>query len=186
MAEKIPLNLFKRVTEPVLRNTKKQIYVVPNDRAAIFISSIATNTANYDTTLTFSISTQTPDKDHIFVKQTQLDKGEIKNIAVSKLVLVEGDIVNTTGDISDLRTIDDPNAFWEFELPNTITTLSGLQVSYTTSVLVTADWGVGNLSNTPTTQTLLTNNIPTDYTYNLTNNTGINMTISILETINTP
>lgn len=57
MAEKVPLNLFKRLTIPLTRNgSKAPIYEVPLNRATIIISAIVNNNTNNKKIFTLSLS----------------------------------------------------------------------------------------------------------------------------------
>jgi hypothetical protein len=127
-----------------------------------------------------------PQNKYDIAKDVSIESLDVQNLTFSKLVLVDGDNLVAKADVEDIRTIEDPNALWEFDLPTTTVGLSGFTIGLTTGIQATADWGVGNLNNTGSTQTPLSSNTSINYTYDLSNDTGTNLTLSILETNNQP
>jgi len=183
---KPPLNFFKRVTTSLTRQLTSIYSVPPLERATVFINTLATNTVNQNRTVTLAISTNNiPGSLYTFLNESLLEKLDVKNLGASKLVLGADDVLFAQADIEDLRTIDDPNALWEFDLPFTVTQLSGLNISFTTNTTVTADFGTEGLT-VYSDSIPLTSTVPVNFTYDVTEDVGVNLTLSLLEVVNTP
>ena len=55
MAERIPLNRYKRVTAPLTRELSA-IYTVPNKRAGVIINALVNNNSNENRTITVTLT----------------------------------------------------------------------------------------------------------------------------------
>lgn len=180
---KIPLNLFKRVSTTLLRSGSA-IYTTPFDRASVLINTFVTNNTNFNRFITVELS-GTEQPLNTFINKFPLNLKDAINITPQKIILQEGDTLLVKGDINDLATLEqDEDIFWEFDIPFTNVTLNDLVVEFTNSTQISADSGGGEISfNTNIVE--LTSNVPVSYTYDLDNNTDVNVTLSILEAINT-
>lgn len=148
-ATKVPLNLFKRITIPLKRDVDEQVYTVPLDRATIFINTLVSNNSDKKRLVTLSVTNSATSSNFVIAKDVLLDKTDIKNIISSKIVLTEEDNVLVKADIEDIRTIDDPSALWEFNLPPNLSELENFTIGFTNSTQVTADFGVDSVLGDP-------------------------------------
>jgi hypothetical protein len=181
---KIPLNFYKRITTSLFRSTSG-IYTTPFDRAGVVINALVTNNFNKRRSVTFSISGQ-EQPTVTLLNKFQLEPNDAINIAPNKIILGENDSLLVSGDIEDLNTLENNDIFWEFDLPTSLITLDDFTAGFTTGVNVTADFGVGNVESLSSSFVPLTSFVPVDYVYDLDNSTGTNITLSILEAVNTP
>jgi hypothetical protein len=183
MAERVPLNFYKRITSSLLRNSVP-IYTVPLDRASVILNTFTNNNTDNNRFITISLSGNVTNNVTL-LNRFPLHVKDVINLSPYKLILSEGDTIVVTSDIEDIVTLNDPAVFWEFDLPVSLVNLTDFTIGFTQSTNITADFGTNNL-NVTTSQVTLTSNINTNYTYNLSNGTNTNMTLSILEVDNRP
>jgi len=127
-----------------------------------------------------------PQNNFEIIKNLSIPSLDTQNLTFSKLVLVDGDNLVAKADIEDIRTLEDTNALWEFNVPTSATTVENMLFEFTGTANLTADFGIGNIPNTQANFAVLSSLVPTNYNYNLSNDTGVNLTLSILETNNQP
>jgi hypothetical protein len=139
MAEKIPLNFYRRVTKK-LKRSPESIYTAPSDRASTIISSIGSNTTNENRSISLSISSADSNETFLTIPNIPLDPLEYNNLLPSKLVIGEGDVIVASADIDDLATINDPGLFWLFDIPTGITNID-MQLGITSPAQVITNWG---------------------------------------------
>jgi hypothetical protein len=139
MAEKIPLNFYRRVTKK-LKRSPESIYTAPSDRASTIISSIGSNTTNGNRSISLSISSADTSETFLTIPNIPLDPLEYNNLLPSKLVIGEGDVIVASADIDDLATINDPGLFWLFDIPTDITDVD-MQLGITSPAQVITNWG---------------------------------------------
>jgi len=145
MAEKIPLNFYRRVSKK-LKRVPESVYTTPSNRASTIISSIGSNTTNENQYVNLSLSSTNTGEGFVTLQDIPLQPLEYTNLLPSKLVLAEGDEVVASADIEDLANINDLGLFWLYDLPTTLTNVS-LQTEFTNSTQITADFGIGNIPN---------------------------------------
>lgn len=97
MAVQIPLNRFRRVSFPLL-TTPRVMYTAPFGRAAILLTSLATNTTNTSQTVSMSISSANNITQYTWniidlVNTATIGGNDTANVTIGKIVLVEGDIL---------------------------------------------------------------------------------------------
>lgn len=177
MAERIPLNRYKRVTTSLTRETSA-VYPVPPGRAGIIINALVNNNSNEDRNITVTLSRNL--NDLIILNNFPLEKKDVVNIFPKKLILTDEDSLFIKTDFNNISTFEDLNAFWEFEVPVYTAQISGVVFGFSLVTQVTADWGNNTIPVT------LTSFVPSNFTYDFANDTSVNITLSILEAINTP
>lgn len=137
MAEKIPLNKFKRITKTFLP-TAEEIYRAPADRASVIINALTNSTSDKTKTLTLSISAQDPNTNYILLSAYPIKKFEVINLAFEKLIIAEDDRLIISANTSDASTLaTNPNAFWEIEEPINDTTLENILFTAASPTIVT-------------------------------------------------
>ena len=137
MAEKIPLNKFKRVTQSFLP-TAEEIYRAPADRASVIINALTNSISNRTKTLTLSISAQNPSTNHILLSSYPIGRLEVINLAFEKLIIAEDDRLIISFDTPDASTFTtNSNAFWEIEEPVNDTTLENILFTAASPTIVT-------------------------------------------------
>jgi hypothetical protein len=197
MAEKIPLNLYKRITKK-LKRIPEQVYNAPLNRASTIISVIGSNITSKDRFLSLSLSSANINEEFLTVPNIFFRPLEYNSVLPSKIVITENDEIIGSADIEDKATINDEGLFWLYDVPTTITEV-GIQIGFTQSTSITADFEVGDI---PYNQRLINSNfgpfvsaestflsltsfVPVSYVYDLSNETDVNITLSILESNNT-
>jgi hypothetical protein len=100
MAEKIPLNLYKRVTKK-LKITQEPIYTVPVNQATTLISTIGSNNTNGTSVINLSLSSTDIPNGFTILQDISLQPLEYTNILPSKLVLKEGDTIIASANVDD-------------------------------------------------------------------------------------
>jgi hypothetical protein len=181
---KVTINLFKRITTSMLRSGSA-VYTVPFDRAGIILNALTTNSTNSNRYITIGLLSG-GQNNSILLNRFPLDNKEVINATPYKVILEEGDSFFVSADIEDITSFSDPETFWEFNLPISAITFDNFQIDFTTGTQVTADFGTGDISlSSETSLVPLTSFNPVSFTYDLTNETGTNVTLSILEAINT-
>ena len=143
MAEKIPLNFYKRVTKSLSR-VSTTLYTTPPGRASILLNTFTNNNSNSNNYVTISLSS-TSQEDITYLNRFPLTKKDVINLTPQKVITTEGDSFNASADIEDLVTLSDPATFWEFNLPTDITTLDNITFAFTSGSQISADFGFGNL-----------------------------------------
>jgi len=87
----IPLNLFVRKKLRV-QNTYQSIYEVPELRAGIIISALATNTQPIPNTVSVAISSKDEPGDfHPLINNFEIPPNDAANLVINKFVITEGD-----------------------------------------------------------------------------------------------
>jgi hypothetical protein len=87
----IPLNLFVR-KKLTVKNTYESIYEVPEFRAGIIISALATNTQPIPNTVTVAISSKgEPGYFHTLINNFEIPPNDAANLVINKFVITEGD-----------------------------------------------------------------------------------------------
>lgn len=104
---KVPLNFFKRISQPNLTNVDTQIYQVPFETAGIIISALATNTNSQAATITVSLSTPAVPNARVnqqsiypILNNFTIPPNDTVNVVVNKLVLSQFDCFIVKGDSS--------------------------------------------------------------------------------------
>ena len=143
MAEKIPLNLYKRITTPLLR-IPEVVYTAPSDRASVILNTFTNNNTNDNRFVTIALLNQTQDN-VTFLNRFPLGQRDVVNLTPQKIILGEQDQIIASADIEDVTNFEDSATFWEFNLPTDIISLDGFSVGFTTGASVTADFGASNL-----------------------------------------
>lgn len=174
---KPPLNFFKRITTSVTRESSAA-YTVPFDRAGIILNAHTNNNSNQKNYLTLTLSSAELSST-VFLNRFELNSLDVINTIPQKISLQEFDTVFVQGDIPDINTLNDSNAFWEYEIPTTNTTLSGFLVNVQSPASLSADFDNNSLQP-------ITSNQTTSFEVTGINTTGLNMTFSILEAVNLP
>jgi hypothetical protein len=185
MAERIPLNLYKRVTKNLKRGVPEQIYKTPLDRASTIISAIGSNITNGSYLLSLSLSSADTNETFLTIPNITLEPLEYNNLLPSKLVIGENDEIVGIVDIEDKVTINDPDVFWLYDIPSTLTEVSLLINFDTISTNIIIDWGINNIPNTSSGQSTLSSETPVTYVYDLLDESNTIITLSILESNNT-
>ena len=181
MAERIPLNLYKRVTKTLTR-VPQLIYTAPPKRASTIISALGSNITNENKRLTLALSST--EGSFNILSDTVLEPLDYVNLLPSKIVLSENDsIVITTDIFKDLATINDEGLFWLYDIPTEPTNIDlQLRVQAPTQIII--DWGtIDGTSNTTLTGNNTNQDIP--FYYNESIETGTSINLSILESNNT-
>ena len=181
MAERIPLNFYKRVTKKLTR-TPQSIYTTPPDRAGIIISTLASNITDEYRYISFSLSSA-GETFAAILSNTELEPLDYVSLLPSKIVLKENDFIIANVETDNLTTINDEGLFWFYDIPTEPTNIAlVLQIKQPTEV--TIDWGVMNSNETTT----LVGNGSEQYVsfyYDDSDQVGTNITLSILESNNT-
>lgn len=178
MAERIPLNRYKRVTAPLTRELSA-IYTVPNKRAGVIINALINNNSNENRTVSVTLTSGLSGQ--VILNNLPLERKDVINIFPNKLILTEFDTLAISTDFVDLYNFNNADAFWQFDIPiNTVTVSNVIFGLNTLTGTASANWG----NNTATVE--LTNLVPNTFSYTFTKDTGINATLSILEAINIP
>lgn len=151
--EKVPLNLYKRVTTPLSR-LGSSIYTTPANVASIVLNTFTNNNTNNNRYVTLSLSSVSQGNIS-FLNRFKLDSRDVINITPEKVVLQEGDSILATGDIEDITSLNDPALFWEFNLPTELTPLTGVILNTTSPAQPIIDWGVTTFRNTVTNEDFL-------------------------------
>lgn len=182
MANKIPLNLYKRVSKKL--STESQIvYTAPENVASTIISFLGTNTTDENRLITLSLSSA--QEEFVTLFDYKLQPLEFTNLLPFKIILTENDKIVATSDVEDNALINDEGLFWLYDIPtqNTLTNVQlQLQVLPPTQVII--NWGD---TGTNYTTTVLGNNITQNVLITFVNETletGVNVTLSILESNN--
>jgi len=144
MAENVPLNFYKRITSSLLR-VPEIIYTAPSDRASIVLNTFTNNNTNDNRFVTIALSSQAQDS-ITFLNRFPLGQRDVINLTPEKVILGEQDQIVAYADIEDITNLNDPETFWEFNLPTDITSLDNFSIGFTTGPGVTANFGTGNLS----------------------------------------
>lgn len=145
MAEKIPLNFYKRVTKSLLR-VPTTLYTTPPGRASILLNTFTNNNSNSNNYVTISLSSTSQD-DLTYLNRFPLTKKDVINLTPQKVITTEGDSFNASADIEDITNLNDPALFWEFNLPTNITTLDNITFAFTSGSQISADFGTGGIPN---------------------------------------
>lgn len=178
MAERVPLNRYKRVTTPLTRELSA-VYTVPNNRAGIIINALINNNSNENRTVSVTLTSGLSGQ--VILNNLPLERKDVINIFPNKLILTEFDTLAISTDFVDLYNFNNADAFWQFDIPiNTVTVSNVVFDLNTLTGTASANWG----NNTATVG--LTSLIPNTFSYSFTKVTGINATLSILEAINIP
>lgn len=178
MAERVPLNRYKRVTTPLTRELSA-VYTVPNNRAGIIINALVNNNSNENRTITVALTNSL--NNQVILNSLPLEKKDVINVFPNKLILTEFDTLVISTDFEDLYNFDNVDAFWQFDIPiNTVTVSNVIFDLNTLTGTASANWG----NNTATVE--LTGSVSNDFSFTFTKDTGINATLSILEAINIP
>ena len=150
MAEKIPLNFYKRITKP-LKRVPETVYKAPLNKASTIISTLGTNTTDKDRFITLSLSSADTDQSFVAFSNIPLEPRDYINVIPSKIVLGENDEIVASADIEDLATINDPGLFWLYDLPTDVTEVS-LQLDIAPPAEVTVNWGESDFRNSATNE----------------------------------
>ena len=181
MAERVPLNLYKRVTKTLTR-VPQLIYTAPPKRASTIISALGSNITNENKRLTLALSST--EGSFNILSDIVLEPLDFVNLLPTKLVLSENDSIIITTDIfEDLATIDEEGVFWLYNIPTEPTNVD-LQLQVQTPTQVIIDWGTINSTST-TTLTGNDTNQDVPFYYNESIETGTSINLSILESNNT-
>ena len=181
MAERVPLNLYKRVTKTLTR-APQLIYTAPPKRASTIISALGSNITNESKRLTLALSST--EGSFSILSDIVLEPLDYVNLLPTKIVLSENDSIIITTDIfEDLATINDEGLFWLYDIPTEPTNVT-LQSEVQTPTQIIIDWGT--IDGTSTT-TLTGDGINQDasFYYNESIETGTSINLSILESNNT-
>ena len=137
MAEKIPLNKFKRITQSFLP-TPGEVYRAPTDRASVIINALTNSISIRTKTLNLSISAQEPSTNHILLSAYPIGRYDVINLAFEKLIIAEDDRLIISADNPDASTFaTNSNAFWEIEEPINNTTLENILFTAASPTVVT-------------------------------------------------
>jgi hypothetical protein len=179
MAERVPLNRYKRVTAPLTRELSA-VYTVPNNRAGIIINALVNNNSNENRTITVTLTSGLSGQ--VILNNFPLEVKDVINIFPNKLILTEFETLAISTDFGeDLYNFNNADAFWQFDIPtNTVTVSNVIFGLNTLTGTASANWG----NNTATVG--LTSLVPNNFSYTFANATGVNATLSILEAINIP
>ena len=178
MAERVPLNRYKRVTTSLTR-VASAVYTVPPDRASIIINALVNNNTNEYRTITVALSGNL--NNQIILNSLPLEKRDVINIFPKKLILTEQDTLIVSTNFGNIVTLEDINAFWEFDTPIYITQVTNVGFGFSLSTQITADWD-NNTALVP-----LTSFVPNNFSYDFTEVVmGVNINFSILEANNLP
>jgi hypothetical protein len=93
MATPIPLNRFRRVSQP-LTTIPQLVYQVPFDRASILLAVLATNPTTAPQSVTVSISTINPLNGAPYidiVKNIEIGAFDSAHLTIGKVVITDGD-----------------------------------------------------------------------------------------------
>jgi hypothetical protein len=144
---KIPLNFYKRLTQQITR-VPKISYTTPFDRAGVVISALISNTNSFGKSITVGVSSTTTSNSYYdIVKDFYIEPKETFSLLPTKFVLAENDCLIFSADTVTNTTINDPGVFWLFDTPLGLTTLENLNVGFTTSTSVSANFGIDNQTN---------------------------------------
>ena len=185
MANKTPLNLYKRVTK-ALNRQPRHVYTAPENVASTIISFLGTNTTNNNRSITLSLTSA--QEEFITLFDYKLQPFEFVNLLPSKIILMENDGIEVITDVDDTASIDDEGLFWFFSVPiQSSSATAELKLRVLPPTQVTINWAdpVEGLSDFSTTLPVsnLTQNVSIIFANNALE-TGVNVTLSILESIN--
>ena len=182
MANKTPLNLYKRVTKALSRQPRL-VYTAPENVASTIISFLGTNTTNNNRSITLSLTSV--QEEFITLFDYKLQPLEFVNLLPSKIILMENDCIEVITDVEDTASIDDEGLFWLYRVPTQSTSATAeLKLRVLSPTQVTINWGD---ADTDYSTTVTGNNITQNVSIVFVNNpleTGVNVTLSILESIN--
>lgn len=137
MAEKIPLNKFKRVTQSFLPKPE-EVYRAPADRASVIINALTNSISNKTKTLNLFISAQEPSTNHILLSAYPIGRFDVINLAFKKLIITENDCLIISANTLDASTFaTNPDAFWQIEEPINDTTLQNIVFTAAPPTVVT-------------------------------------------------
>jgi len=94
----VPLNRFRRVTQPLVTSAQL-IYRVPFDRASILLTALGTNVTSLPQTVTISVSTVNPLNGVNYfdlVKNVEIGSYDVGHLTIGKVVLTDGDYLYAT------------------------------------------------------------------------------------------
>lgn len=177
MAEKIPLNKYKRITIP-LQNTLNPVYSGLVDRANIIVTAIASNISNNFHKITLSLSSINTGNNHIVLTDYLLNPLDCTSIVPFKLALTEEDTVMASADILDLANSEDESVFWFYTIPVTGSNVE-MQFDILAPTSVVVNWGTQTPALSP-----ISGSQTVQFTYLPYTVPSVNLTLSILETNN--
>jgi hypothetical protein len=183
MANKIPLNLYKRVTKEMSRRPQL-VYKAPKDVASTIISFLGTNTTDKNRTMFLSLTSA--QEKFVTLFDYELQPFEFTNLLPSKMILMEDDGIEVVTDIEDTASINDEGLFWLYRVPTqSSSAVAQINLRVLSPTEVTINWGD---ADSDYSSTVIGDDTLQNVSVVFVNNpleTGVNVTLSILESINT-